>query len=154
MFCKASCEPESRLGWLLLVVGCFGCGDGRPVAHPTSGTVAVDGRPLEGVELIFYPQAAPPSDVRVPNPRAVTDAEGHFEVSTYEGRDGAPAGEYRVGALMVTPIPKGADPESFQQTDRFGSRYVDPETSGLSVVVSPGRNELPPIELVTAGENR
>lgn len=146
---RASCELAASIGCaLLLLAGASGCSDGMPPAHPTSGSVLVDGQPVEGVELIFYPLTPFPSELPVPTPRAVTDGAGRFEVSTYTGRDGAPAGDYRVALVRVQPIPDGADPESFQQDDLLAGRYADPKTSGVTATISAGSNELPTINLV------
>ncbi len=104
-------------------------------------------QPQAGVELIFFAEEPPAAEFRVPTPRAVTDSEGRFEVTTYHGGDGAPAGEYRISAVWLTSLPDGADPEAFQSADRLQGKYANPDASGLRATVEPGNNELPAIKL-------
>ncbi|WP_146444955.1 hypothetical protein [Botrimarina colliarenosi] len=107
----------------------------------------LNGRPASGVELIFVPDNPPESDLLVPTPRAVSDAEGRFEVSTYTGGDGAPADGYSVIAIRMSKLPEGVDPEAFNSVDELKGKYSEPDKSGLRVQIEPRTNELPDIEL-------
>ncbi|CAN0381755.1 unnamed protein product, partial [Ectocarpus sp. 4 AP-2014] len=126
-----------------------GCGDGLPTAYPVSGLILVDGEAVAGVELVYYPTTPFPKGLPIPTPRAFTDRAGRYTASTYTGGDGAPAGEYRLAVLWMTEMPEGGDPEEFMQTDRLAGKYADPLSSGITVTVVPGDNELPTIELST-----
>lgn len=129
------------------VVLLTGCGPSLPTAYPVTGEVRIDGEPAAGVELVFYAESPPPDELGVPVPRAHTDASGRYEVSTYTGGDGAPAGGYSVSAIWMTEGPEGADPESFNTVDQLAGRYANPKTSGLTAEVNTGTNQLPPFEL-------
>ncbi|MGD9856121.1 MAG: carboxypeptidase regulatory-like domain-containing protein [Planctomycetaceae bacterium] len=79
---------------------CLGCG-GRefPELAPVAGTVTLDGQPLEGVLVSFYPMGGeggrPGTDV--------TDAEGRYELMYFEGEAGARVGPNRVEVTMYWP---------------------------------------------------
>lgn len=133
---------------LMLALACaVGCGPKAPSAQPASGSVTIDGKPAQGVELVFFADEPPAPELFVPTPRAYTDAEGAYSVSTYTGGDGLPAGEYRISASWMTERPENADPESFQSVDRLDGKYGDPDQSGLRATIVSGTNEIPPIEL-------
>ncbi|TWT98071.1 hypothetical protein Pla108_22270 [Botrimarina colliarenosi] len=133
--------------FLLSLASTLGCGAKQPTAYPASGKVLLNGRPASGVELIFVPDNPPESDLLVPTPRAVSDAEGRFEVSTYTGGDGAPADGYSVIAIRMSKLPEGVDPEAFNSVDELKGKYSEPDKSGLRVQIEPRTNELPDIEL-------
>ena len=82
----------------LAVLCCTSCGGGRKF-YPVHGSVLVNGKPAEGVTVVFCPQnEADPDPVR---PSAGTGPDGSFEVTTFLTKDrvlktGAPAGSYVV----------------------------------------------------------
>jgi len=69
-----------------------GCGYRRPPQVKTSGTVSLDGEPVAEASLTFIPDSGRPA-------MAVTNADGEFQVSSFGGNDGLPAGSYRVIAV-------------------------------------------------------
>ena len=71
-----------------------GCGYRRPAQVKTTGTVTLDGEPVENASLMFIPDSGRPAS-------ANTNTNGDFQVSSYGGNDGLPAGNYRV---MVTKL--------------------------------------------------
>lgn len=78
----------------------------------------------------------------IPPSVALTDDEGKFELTTYGSKDGAPAGDYKV-AVEWQAWRRGKD----RGPDKFGGKYVNPETSKLTAHVEKGKNQLPPFEL-------
>ena len=70
-----------------------GCGYRRAPQVKTSGTVTLDGSPVEGASLMFIPDSGRPAS-------AVTNTNGEFFVSSYGGNDGLPSGNYRVVATQ------------------------------------------------------
>ena len=71
-----------------------GCGYRRPAQVKTTGTVTLDGEPVENASLMFIPDSGRPAS-------ANTNTNGDFQVSSYGGNDGLQAGNYRV---MVTKL--------------------------------------------------
>jgi hypothetical protein len=81
----------------LLITSITGCGGGsdqwvagREKVYPTSGKVTLDGKPVEGAVVMFISTSKPLSA------RGLTDANGEYQLTTYEERDGAMAGEHKV----------------------------------------------------------
>ena len=81
----------------LLITSLVGCGGGSDQwvagsekVYPTSGKVTLDGKPVEGAVVMFISTSKPLSA------RGLTDANGEYQLTTYEERDGAMAGEHKV----------------------------------------------------------
>ncbi|MDG1991857.1 MAG: carboxypeptidase-like regulatory domain-containing protein [Pirellulales bacterium] len=66
-----------------------GCGYRRPTQVKTAGTVTLDGEPVAQASLMFIPDSGRPASGN-------TNTNGAFELSSYGGNDGLPAGNYRV----------------------------------------------------------
>ena len=80
------------LVFTVLSLAITGCGYRRPPQVKTSGTVTLDGEPVAEASLTFIPDSGRPA-------MAVTNADGEFQVSSFGGNDGLPAGSYRVIAI-------------------------------------------------------
>jgi hypothetical protein len=120
----------------LLILVCFtltGCPDkgGGVKTYPAGGVVKLkDGQPLAGATVSFL---SPQNDVA----RAVTDAEGKFQLGTFEETDGAVAGKHRVAVLPQ--IVRGSTSGGVE----VHSRFTTAETSGIEVEVTPdGENQF------------
>lgn len=116
--------PVLLLG-LLIISGCGGKGGGTTV----SGTVTVQGKPVEGVAVMISPQTGQPIT-------ASTDANGNFTLQ-------APAGSYKVAISKTqTRVPPGVDPEANPDAVTIEyltpQKYASPTTSGLTLEVKPG----------------
>ena len=78
---------------MLVVLGCSGHPD-RPETYPVSGTVLLNGKPLEGADVAFYPKTTGPASKSA---GGRTDAQGLFSLQTYfsptDNPEGALAGE-------------------------------------------------------------
>jgi hypothetical protein len=71
----------------LLLLG--GCSNGPTIAE-VEGTLTMDGKPLDGIQVEFLPELGPRSIGK-------TDAQGHFSLMTDDGkRKGAAIGSSRV----------------------------------------------------------
>jgi len=113
-----------------------GCGGSdRVPVHPVSGKLLVDGEPAEGAVIVLHPTSPPEKEVH--KPAARVEADGTFQVTTYDAGDGAPTGDY------VITVTWGEPPSP----DRLGGKYRDPEKSQLRVTVTEGENLLKPFEL-------
>jgi hypothetical protein len=104
---KASCLATLAA---LVFAAATGCGTKASNLVKVAGTVSLDGAPLEGAKVTFYPSSgdAPPM--------GVSDGSGRFELSTFdiktrESMDGALPGEYKVTVEIPAP-PSGRTPGS------------------------------------------
>lgn len=92
-------KPTYRF-WLVFaaLALCAGCG-GRdlPDLAPVSGTVTLDGQPLSGVLVSFYPQSGGRPGT------GVTDEQGHYELMYVDGEEGTKLGPSRVEVTMMWP---------------------------------------------------
>lgn len=68
-----------------LLIGC-----GGPRIAPVEGTVTLDGKGLDKILVEFWPSAEGPRSV------GETDAQGHFELMTDDGKRGAVVGKHKV----------------------------------------------------------
>jgi hypothetical protein len=110
--------------------------------------VRVDGQPAKGAVVVFHPKAD--DSLTAQRPSGVVGADGAFTLSTTQPGDGAAAGEYVVTIVW----PEEREPPSTlsmepppEAPDRLQGRYADRARSGLSAVVKPGTNQLPPFEI-------
>lgn len=126
---------------LALLGGCGAPHEERPALHPATGTLTINGKPAEGAMLVLHPAAGEEFDARGTRPRATVNADGSFEVTTYQAGDGAPAGDYRVAVLWL------ANPDSNSPWDRLGNRYANPDRTDIRLSIAEGTNELEPIEI-------
>jgi hypothetical protein len=131
---------------ILTLVALAGCGSGNgPVpCHPVSGQVTYDGQPAAGVKVYLMPTSAPIVPQIPANPRAVTGADGRFNISTYREGDGAPEGGYQV--ILYWPPPPSEDRREEDEVDRLLGWY-DPAHTTLTVHVKEGTNEMPVIRI-------
>lgn len=142
--------PASRLSSVLLklffAVGVAGCGEAtKPweIVVPASGKVTFEGKPVDGAELTLTPVSAEvPATVR---PSAKSGADGSFTIGTYGTGDGAPAGEYKVSAVWFKVVNSGGS--MVRGTNALPSKYANPETSGISVVIGDSETAIPAIDL-------
>ena len=139
----------------LLVVNSLACDDTPPLAgpipvHPVRGTVMVKGKPAADVLVTFHPSGSPsrPGEV-TSSPTGKTHAEGKYQLHTYLGTDGAPAGQYAV-SLTFAGSAESRDIMSKNQTiaiTKIPAKYSDPRKSGLTATVKEGDNAIDPFEI-------
>ncbi|MBS0266480.1 MAG: hypothetical protein JSS02_31400 [Planctomycetes bacterium] len=149
---------------MLLLCACFafiaGCGSSPEPLVVVRGMVLVNGQPAAGARVTFHPaeggkpvfepaKTVAAGKITPPElslmPWAIAEADGSFEVTTFEPYDGIPAGDYLVTVSWAPQISGGSEPE--EGPDRLPPRFQDPKTSGLSVTVEPGETELPPLKI-------
>ena len=75
---------------LATTIGCGFGGPGSPETAVVTGTVTLDGQPVEGALLIFTPIAGGRQS------GGTTDAEGHYELTFSRDQPGALPGEHRI----------------------------------------------------------
>lgn len=129
---------------LFVCSGCFGefgtWSENRQVRlYPVSGTVTLDGEPVEGAQVIFQPEDAAQQALMA---IAETDASGRFKLATVQADEGAVAGPHRVriSKTVVTNVNTNGNPEGnlppVQEKDLLPVVYKAFETSGLKAQVS------------------
>src|SRR3954451_10611408 len=104
-------SESARVGQLIyfaaiaaLILPATGCGrsDKNHVAvHPVQGAIQFRGLPVEGAFVSLHPKSA---TVSIPTPRATVAKDGTFTVTTYDGNDGAPEGDYVLTIQWYRPI--------------------------------------------------
>lgn len=131
---------------IALAALCGSCGkpqgDRVPI-YPVHGSVTVNGQPAANAMVVFHSQNPA---VRL-NPHGRAQADGSFQVSTYELNDGAPAGEYIVTVVWCDPPPPGSSSDAPEGPDKLKGRYVNPRNSKLRVTVQEATNNQPKFEL-------
>lgn len=94
MDCCRRIALAAQITAALLLVGC------RPPQEknvaPVSGTVRMDGKPLENVKVLFVPLERNKNGKQEPVAFAVTDAKGHYTLAHRGGGHGAAIGRNQV----------------------------------------------------------
>ncbi|NLX96157.1 MAG: carboxypeptidase regulatory-like domain-containing protein [Rhodopirellula sp.] len=146
---KATAARGLILGFLaLLLIGCGGSGGDLPPLQPVSGTVILDGQPLKGAAVEFVPIGTTSGT----GASASTGPDGKFALKC-QGRDGAPAGEYRV-VISKEVMPDGSDPPPDVMPAESGAQqmlppeYSDYEQTTIKKTVAEGGGTID-IELTT-----
>jgi len=127
--------------WLVAVALLMGCGKraGGPATVEVTGTVTFDEKPVEGANVTFSPEATG-DDARLAS-QALTDQNGHFQLSTYVGSGrtklGIVPGRYRV---TISKFDRAALNKGFvAPTNVLPKKYADVKTSPLKAEVGVGK---------------
>ena len=76
---------------LAITLSAGGCGGSGPRPVQVKGRVTLDGQPLPGGTVTFFPE-----DVGGHQATAVTDSDGSFSLTTFSTGDGAIPGQYKI----------------------------------------------------------
>src|SRR5260370_32621542 len=105
------------------VAGC----SGGPTFAPVAGTVAGGGKPLDNVQVEFWPQVSGPRSI------GVTDKDGHFTLTSDNGNEqGAVVGSHKVVLVDLAPYAKVPVnmPREVEKVNlasvRFGGQFANP----------------------------
>lgn len=125
----------------LLLSGC-GLPSNYPVLGRVAGVVALDGQPVEGASVSFFPAQGRPSS-------ASTDAQGRYDLFFVNKVRGAAVGDHRVSINKIVQDPKYVPYPPDQAANDPGPTFINllPDRysgtqSELTVVVAKGRNEI------------
>ena len=141
---------------ILFLFTVVGCGTKGPAVSAVSGTVLLDGEPLDGASVVFHPTSS--SGLAG---SGKTSADGTFGLTTFRATPGAGVvpGEYVV-TIRKEEWPEFKEPEDDdpdyerkmaqveKEMERATPTYVTPqaygdeETSGLTATVSTGENKI------------
>lgn len=128
-----------------LILPLFGCsrGDANRVAvHPVQGAIQFRGQPMEGAFVSLHTKSG---NNGIPTPRATVAKDGTFTVTTYDGNDGAPEGDYVVTVQWYRPVRVGNDLVGGPNV--LPAKYASAQTSDVKIRVAAGENQLQPIQL-------
>lgn len=139
---------------VLLVVFLLGCGgqdewsSKRPKVYSAGGVVKLDGQPLEGAVVVYHSQSHQIAA------QGTSDAEGRFELTTFDDQDGAADGPHKV---VVTKrvyeqvktkydSPEEASVASIPK-DVLPLKYAAPTTTDIEVTINADGDNDAVIEL-------
>ncbi len=142
------CRAEGlRRAWLAgcvaAALGCHDPSDDRLPVYPARGSISFRGGPAPGAFVTLHPKT--PLGEDVPAPRANVAKDGTFKLSTFNGGDGAPEGEYVVTVRWYKLVKNG--PDIVSGPNVIPARYTRPESSNIVVRIAAGENNLQPITL-------
>jgi hypothetical protein len=130
------------IAWVLMVVLIAGC-SGGPTFAPVSGTLTVGGKPVENVQVEFWPEVSGPRSI------GVTDRDGRFTLTSDTGKDsGAVVGLHRVVLVDLAPYSKipvnlsRAVEKINLASLRFSSQFSDPNKTPLKKEVMARTNTI------------
>lgn len=132
-----------RFALMAMTLSVLGCGKvGLDGLVPVSGTVTLNGKAIEGADVVFNPE----SEGRAAS--AKSDASGKFHLTTLEPHDGAQPGSYKVSISkkeMINPMTAEEAEEWFHKhsgpppprkiKNDLPEKYADDKTSGLTATV-------------------
>lgn len=128
-------------GAILAMACCVGCGTTGPAIAPVNGKVLIDGKPLTQGRVVAVPAAGRGAN-------GIIQPDGSFTLSTYEPGDGALVGTHKISVVAYAGAGAGG-PESSLGNLIVPRRYINPETSGLTIDVTADGENSPLIELIT-----
>jgi hypothetical protein len=131
------------LTFAALITGCGRSDANRVPVHPTTGAIQFRGTPVSGAFVSLHPKLG--AGTSAPSPRATVGPDGRFALSTYEGQDGAPEGDYVLTVQWYKPIRQGN--ELVGGPNVLPRKYASAKTSDLIVKIAAGENCLTPIQI-------
>jgi hypothetical protein len=127
---------------VLQVSGCGQSDKNRVAVHPVTGSVQFRGLPTAGAFVSLHAKNATDS---VPTPRATVAKDGTFTVTTYDGNDGAPEGDYVLTVQWYRPVRVGNDLVGGPNV--LPVKYASAQTSDVKIRIAAGENQLKLIHL-------
>ena len=136
-------------GVSLLLAGCGSDKKPKELANlvPVKGKVTFQGEAPHGAVVTLFPSNSG-AEFKPGMATGIVDSQGNFVVNTTISKyyaPGAAPGEYRLAISWPVSAPTKLDPEATKE--RLPSRYLDPTTSGLLVVVARGSTQLDELQL-------
>jgi hypothetical protein len=126
------------LALAVFVSGCSKSEPGELAVFHVHGQITLAGKPAAGAQVVFHSKDGVQ---RFPAPRATSDREGNYEVTTYRQADGAPEGQYVVTAELRSMTKK--DGEFVPGPSVLPLVYGNPKTTTLTAKVESRDNEVP-----------
>ncbi|HET6423332.1 MAG TPA: carboxypeptidase-like regulatory domain-containing protein [Planctomycetaceae bacterium] len=134
---------------LVWTVGCSGgaAPKNRQKTFPSSGSVKLNGKPVEGATVVFAPEATGDAAVSA---SAMTDVNGAFSLQAYPPLKGAAPGKYKVSITKREVPPSPPDGPNAHDVPQqpppkwiVPEKFSDPAKSGLTAdIPEGGRDDL------------
>jgi hypothetical protein len=135
------------VAFAVLLAGCGGDAvvNSGPLVPVTGQVLLSEGKPLAGGTVYFYPKESGPTS------SGETGSDGKYSLKTTDGRDGAPAGEYKIrilpGSKYISKKTNRIDPTLIP----FSAKYTDEDgDTGLTATVKAEPTTVPPFKLEQA----
>jgi len=128
-----------------LAVCILGCGGPEPpeAVYPVTGKVFYRGKPAVGAMVAFHKVGSDPNSGQ---PSGEVQEDGTFTLTSYRPDDGAASGEYQVTISWRDAVGGSlSDPD--YGPEKLPKKYQASETSGLTVSVAAGSNDLAPFQI-------
>jgi len=119
-----------------VVLGCTGCGTGKPAVAPVSGKVTYQGKPLKFGQVFFHPEAGTQG-------RGKIQSDGTFTLTTYQDQDGAQIAKHKIRVTSFEVQDPAGDPTRFaggNGKSLIPEKYTSLVTTDLTEVVQEGTN--------------
>ncbi|UUO08817.1 hypothetical protein M4951_10995 [Blastopirellula sp. J2-11] len=122
----------------LFIAGCGDKMDDGLVKQQVTGQVLVNGNPEKGI-VVQFKHTDPTVTKNASRPVAVTDEQGHFQLSTNGEKDGAVTGTYIVSFFW----PEGGN----STRDFLMGKYLKTQGSEYEVTVGDSNADIEPFKL-------
>ena len=135
------------LSILMTVVVVFGCGKKNPNLPdlvPVTGTVTLDGKPLDGATVYFTPVG----DTRGVDAFGKTDSQGRYTLGSRKMGKGTPIGQYKVTIGKTVMLDgssaegKATDPDINPRREILPAKYSHPMATILRATIAEGGSEI------------
>lgn len=114
----------SRLLVVVVAVALAGCGgsSGFPKTYPVTGTVKLNGKPIDGAMITFQLEGGKQNAI------GTTDKNGEFSLSMFRPGDGAIPGQYKVSIKKeeAAPAPTNVPPPGQIGSAELAADYAPP----------------------------
>jgi hypothetical protein len=119
-------------------LGCSSAGSKLPKTVPASGVVTLDGKPVDGAQVVLVPAGEGTTGAF-----GVTNSSGRFELRAYAEKPGAIPGEYKAQVSKTIEVKlkgsvDGGDAVRFDYA--VPGKYTGAKTSGLTVTIPDSGN--------------
>ncbi|MEQ1825437.1 MAG: carboxypeptidase-like regulatory domain-containing protein [Pirellula sp.] len=144
----------NKTGWLLsvclvFVLGCGGDDSNRPKTYPVTGTVKLNGNPVDGAMITFNLTEGKGNAI------GSTDAKGNYALTTFKPGDGAVPGQYKISVskFEAEKAPANATtlpPGQIASGEIDLSTYAPPSASSGGAKAAAGPKNLLPAKFANA----
>ena len=124
-----------RRAWCLIAAAALAAGCGSGAVLPVSGIVTMDGAPMDGATVMFYPEEKAGGMAGT----ATTGTDGKFVIVGLKGQRGLVPGKYKVTVTKMKIVPEGEVVGAITDADvrdDLPPHYSDPSQTKLSYRVT------------------